>query len=350
MLGDVFNTFPLAQLAGRLRELAAQGIYVGTSSWKYPGWLGKVYEEQRYVVRKRFSKKRFEEEALSEFAQTFHTVCVDAGYYAFPTEAGMAKLAHAVPDGFRFAFKVTDDITLKHFPRLPRFGIRGGTENPHFLDAQVFADRFLAPCEPHRDKIGPLMFEFSTLHENDFARGRDFVEKLDHFLSRIPRGWRYGVEVRNPNLLRPEYFQMLSSHGVAHVFNSWTRMPPVIRQVQIPGSTDTADFLAARFLLRPGRTFEEAVEKFKPYNRTGEVYEEGRQGIRHIIDLGQSIQQAVGSLPPGARAKDGKRIPRFLFINNRLEGNALNTILATIMQPLPRSETTASEPGTELEL
>ncbi|HSI85403.1 MAG: DUF72 domain-containing protein [Candidatus Methylacidiphilales bacterium] len=319
MLGDVFNTFPLARMAARLRELAARGVYVGTSSWKYPGWLGTVYQEQRYVVRKRFSQKKFQEECLNEFAETFHTVCVDAGYYAFPTEAGMAKLANAVPDGFRFAFKVTDDITLKHFPRLPRFGVRGGTENPHFLDAQLFADRFLAPCEPYRNKIGPLMFEFSTLHENDFARGRDFVEKLDTFLSRLPPGWRYGVEVRNANLLRPEYFQMLTRHRVAHVFNSWTRMPPVVQQLAMPGSTGTADFMAARFLLKPGRTFAEAVEKFAPYNKTGEVYEEARQGIRHIIDMDQTMGQVQ------------RTVPRFLFINNRLEGNALRTILAAIL-------------------
>jgi hypothetical protein len=28
-------------------ELARGGIYIGTSSWKYPGWCGQLYDEQR---------------------------------------------------------------------------------------------------------------------------------------------------------------------------------------------------------------------------------------------------------------------------------------------------------------
>ena len=29
-------------LAVRLKKLADRGIYLGTSSWNYPGWLGQV--------------------------------------------------------------------------------------------------------------------------------------------------------------------------------------------------------------------------------------------------------------------------------------------------------------------
>ena len=34
--------------------MAAQGLYVGTSSWKYPGWCGNIYDEQRYLTRVNF--------------------------------------------------------------------------------------------------------------------------------------------------------------------------------------------------------------------------------------------------------------------------------------------------------
>ena len=30
------------RLAARLRELAGQNVWIGTSSWKYPGWLGTI--------------------------------------------------------------------------------------------------------------------------------------------------------------------------------------------------------------------------------------------------------------------------------------------------------------------
>jgi hypothetical protein len=33
-----------AHLAPRLRALATEGLYFGTSSWKYEGWLGSIYD------------------------------------------------------------------------------------------------------------------------------------------------------------------------------------------------------------------------------------------------------------------------------------------------------------------
>ena len=36
--------------------LAAKGVFVGTSSWKYPGWCGMLYDEQRYVWRSKFAE------------------------------------------------------------------------------------------------------------------------------------------------------------------------------------------------------------------------------------------------------------------------------------------------------
>ena len=76
----------------KLAELAQAGVSIGTSSWKYPGWCGQLYDEQRYLTRKKFSKAKFEATCLEEYAQTFHTVCVDAGYYQFPTEQWLTKL------------------------------------------------------------------------------------------------------------------------------------------------------------------------------------------------------------------------------------------------------------------
>jgi hypothetical protein len=44
----------------KLTELAEAGVSIGTSSWKYPGWCGQLYDEQRYLKRKKFSKAKFE--------------------------------------------------------------------------------------------------------------------------------------------------------------------------------------------------------------------------------------------------------------------------------------------------
>lgn len=301
------------QLKQTLAQLALEGIFVGTSSWKYPGWRGQLYDEARYVYRGRWSEARFERNCLAEYAEVFKTVSVDAAYYQFPTESYLQGLADQVPADFRFGFKVTDDITIKRFPNLPRFGRRAGQLNPHFLDAGLFERAFLKPCEAIRDQVGVLMFEFTRFHTDDFARGRAFVEALDAFLDRLPRGWPYAVEIRNATFLQPEYFEALRRHGVAHLFNSWDAMPPVAEQIATEGSVTARDLLAARFLLRPGRKYEQAVKLFSPYQQVKEAYPEGRVAAAHILQ----------------HAREKKR-KAFLYVNNRLEGNALETILAIL--------------------
>ena len=291
-----------------------KNLYLGTSSWKYEGWLGQIYDEQRYLTRGKLSTKRFETECLEEYAEIFPSVCVDAGYYRFPSEKYLAGLCAQVPDHFRLSYKVTDEITVKKFPKLDRFGDRAGTDNEHFLNAKLFLDAFLGPLSSHRAKTGVLIFEFSSFYPTHFERLRDFIAALDVFLGQLPANWQYGVEVRNANLLRAEYFDVLRAHHVAHVFNSWTKMPPVKEQMALPGAF-TADFLTARFLLRPGRAYQQAVDSFHPYAETKEKNEEARTAIKTLI------QRSKTSPTPR---------PSYLFVNNRLEGNSPNTIAAAL--------------------
>jgi uncharacterized protein YecE (DUF72 family) len=306
-------SFLREELKSKASLLASQSVFIGTSSWKYPGWCGQLYEEARYVTRGKFSKSRFEDTCLEEYGEVFKTVCVDAGYYKFPDERYLEKLVAKVPADFKFAFKVTDEITIKNFPNLPRHGARAGQRNEHFLNADLFNRAFLKPCEPFRDRIGLLMFEFSQFHRRDFEHGRDFVAALDGFLGRLPGGWQYGVEIRNKHFLQPEYFEMLARHQVAHVYNSWSRMPPVSEQITMEQS-QTTDFLAARFLLTPGRVYEAAVKDFSPYTETKAVDQDARTAGKTLIAKARKV---------------GKRLS-FFFINNRLEGNALNTIQAML--------------------
>ncbi|MEQ2005972.1 MAG: DUF72 domain-containing protein [Limisphaerales bacterium] len=292
-------------------SLAAKGIYVGTSSWKYPGWVGLRYDEQRYLYRRKFAETRFERDCLTEYAEVFKTVCVDAAYYQFPSEKYLAGLVGKVPADFLFTFKVTDDITLKQFPNLPRFGIKAGKPNPNFLNADLFERAFLKSCEPFRKHVGLLIFEFSRFYATDYQHGRDFAADLDAFLARLPRGWNYGVEQRNKDWLQPDYFAILRRHGVVHIFNNWSAMPTVGEQMVVPGGETSDALVAARFLLKPGRNYEAAVKEFSPYKAVKEVNEEARSAGRKLI----------------ARARQqGKQA--FIYVNNRLEGNALVTIAA----------------------
>ena len=301
-------------LRERLAGLASQGVLVGTSSWKYPGWLGMVYDEARYLWRGKFAKSRFEKDCLAEYAQLFKTVCVDAAYYTFPSRESLEALASQVPADFQFAFKVTDEITVKRFPDLPRFAQRAGTPNPNFLNGDIFQDQFLEPCQSIRSHVGLLIFEFSRFHIGDFQHGRDFVSALDAFLDKLPKGWPYGIEMRNQRWLRPEYFACLARHKVTHVFNSWTEMPTVAAQLALPDSRPNPELVAARFLLTPGRKYAQAVQDFSPYASVKETDQNARNaGAALILEGKKSAQRKT-----------------FLLVNNRLEGNAPHTIQAML--------------------
>jgi uncharacterized protein YecE (DUF72 family) len=310
--------FPLEQLRQQVAALAAQGILIGTSSWKYEGWLGSIYSPEKYLryfsaSPPKHQKGRFEKTCLAEYAQTFSTVCLDAGFYTFPTSQMLEGYLSQVPATFRLSIKVTEDITVLRFPNLPRYGNRAGQLNPHFLDADLFIASFLGPLEPYRDRIGTLIIEFSHFHPGDWERGREFVAHLDAFLDKLPKGWDYSVEIRNESLLHPRYFEVLKSHNVAHTFNSWTRMPSVAEQLRIVGC-ETADFMSARFLLRPGRSYEQAVQTFQPYRKIREPNLEAREGLVQLLKPERFA---------GARR-------RYIYVNNRLEGSAPMTIAAVL--------------------
>jgi len=299
-------------LADKLRRAAAEGVFFGTSSWKYEGWIGQIYTLERYLTRGKFSHKRFEDSCLAEYAETFPVVCGDFSFYQFPAPQFWQKLFASAPGALRFAFKVPEEITVRVWPRHARYGDRAGLDNPSFLDARAFQTLFLDLLEPYRDRVAVLIFEFGTFPRGLYEREEDFVIDLDRFLSELPRGWRYAVEIRNPEFLGPLYLTALADRGVAHVFNAWTRMPTIGEQMEIPGAF-TADFVVARALLRKGRAYEQAVQAFEPYAKVQDPNPETRAALQAL-----------------AKRSVTRREKGFFFVNNRLEGNAPSTIDAVL--------------------
>ena len=295
-----------ARVQPRLPAWAEDGIYFGTSSWKYPGWQGLVYN------RPYKSQRAFEQTCIAEYAETFPTVCADFALYDFPHATTLRQIAEATPEHFALSLKVTDRITIFRYPSLPRYGTNAGRDNPDFLNPALFQDAFLAPLSELRGKVGAIIFEFSTFAPNSGMDVWHFAERLDAFLSRLPPGFRYAVEVRNHEFLHGAYLDVLKRHNVAHVLNNWTRMPPIAEQIQLPG-TLPADFAVLRALLKPGRLYAEAVERFQPYERIQEENPELRDG------LVQSVERAVA---------EGRKL--FAYVNNRAEGNAPLTIDAVL--------------------
>lgn len=303
-----------AEIGSDFSALAARippGVRFGTSSWNYPGWRGLVYH--RDYEGKGTSTRMLEEYAAFPL---FRTVGIDSTFYAPPTDETLEGWARHLPAGFPCVSKVWDQITVHTHSKARNPG-RAGQENPDFLNPDVFLE---AVYDPYRryfaDHTGPFIFEFQSIPRRSGIGPVEIADRLDSFFSALPRDAQYAVEVRNEEFLTPMYFAVLREHGVAHVFNSWTRMPPIGDQLDLPGSVP-GPFILARALLRTGRTYDEAVDAFAPYDRIQDPNPELRR------DLARLVARAVET-----------RIPAYLLVNNRAEGSAPLTI-AEIARLLP---------------
>jgi uncharacterized protein YecE (DUF72 family) len=289
----------------RLRHRIPPLVRFGTSTWNYPGWRGLVYHED-------YGPKGAAARMLKEYATfpLFGTVGVDSSYYGPPTEAVLRSYAEHLPPGFPALSKVWSQITVHAFSKA-QDPERAGKANPDFLNPDLFIEEIYEPYQRHFSaNTGPFLFEFQTIAKSSGIGAERFADRLDEFFSALPREGQYAVEIRNEDFLTPMYFAVLREHGVAHVFNSWTRMPPIGHQLDLPGSI-SASFIVARALLRPGRTYDEAVDAFAPYDRIREPNPKLRR------DLVRLVQAAVNT-----------RIPAYLLVNNRTEGSAPLTIAA----------------------
>jgi uncharacterized protein YecE (DUF72 family) len=295
----------LVELAGALPE----NVRFGTSTWTYDGWTGDVYHRG---YRGPEPSRRLEEYGRYPL---FRTVGIDSAFYDPPTEETLAAYARALPPGFPCVSKVWDRITVKRFTRDPRWGDLAGKDNPDFLNAQLFKDAVLLPyARVFSEHAGCFVFEFQAMRGRDLPDVGEWAERLDGFLGALPREFRYAVELRNPELLHELHGVALRRNGVAHVFNSWAEMPSIGSQLDLPW-TFPASFTVARALLRPGRTYEEAVRLFQPYDRIREPQPE----LRH--DLLRLMAEVVR-----------RRIEGLIVVNNRSEGNAPGTIRALAEQ------------------
>jgi uncharacterized protein YecE (DUF72 family) len=271
-------------------------VKLGVSTWTYDGWTGDVYHRP---YRGAEPARRLEEYARYPL---FGTVGIDSAYYEPPSDEVLAAYARALPHGFPCVSKVWDRVTAKRLER---------QVNPDFLNADLFKDAVLGPfARAFHGHIGCFVFEFQAMRGSDLPEPARWVEQLDRFLQQLPREFRYAVELRNPGLLTDAHGAVLARYGVAHVFNSWSEMPPIGEQLDLPW-TFPAGFTIARALLKPGRRFADAVKLFEPYDRIREPQPEVRQDLLGLV-----------------REVMRRRIEALILVNNRLEGNAPGTIRA----------------------
>lgn len=294
-----------APIGDELRALASRlpaSVYLGTSSWSFPGWTGLVWAGEH-------SEQQLARRGLQAYAEhpLFRSVGIDRTHYAPVTAAALRDYAAVVPANFRFLAKAHEACTLAAFPSHPRYGTQRGKPNPLFFDVAHARDQVIAPfVEGLGGNAGPLVFQFAQ-QPLELLGGtpRRFAEKLFRFLRDLPKGPLYAVELRNAQLLTADYRAALRAAGAIHCINALPQMPPPASQ-----PVESEGPLVVRWLLAAHHTYDSAVTAYRPFDRL------------HDPDL--VTRRQIAALMRTAQARD---VPIWVIANNKAEGSAPLTLL-----------------------
>ena len=301
---------PVPDAVRRLGEALPGRIHLGTSSWSFPGWTGLVYAAGN---GKPATEQMLARHGLAAYARhpLFRTVSLDRTFYAPLARDEFARYAAQVPDCFRFVVKapaaITDPVVRK-----PGSG-EAAHDNPTFLDAGAAATAFVQPAVAGLGtKAGPLVFQFPPLGRRLLADTPRLIARIAAFMTVLPRGPLYAVEMRDAELVTPGFAAALADAGAVPCLAVHARMPPVAEQALALG-IDTAvrrTPLVVRWNLHAGRDYEGAKADYFPFNR--------------LVEEDPASRHALARLARAAAAADRDV---FVTINNKAEGSAPLSVL-----------------------
>ncbi len=207
-------------LFNSLDKLAIPNLRLGTSSWSSEDWVGTFYPPGTPPA-----------DFLPEYAKHFDTVEVDSTFYRSPSRSMVKNWRERTPPGFVFAAKVPQVITHEKI-------LEGcSAELKEFLDAMGLLG----------DKLGPLLFQFPYFNRKAFAHAEDFMARLEPFLSALPAGFSYAVEVRNKGWIAPRLLDLLRKKKIALALIDHPWMTP-ISELASKFDLITAGFTYVRWL------------------------------------------------------------------------------------------------------
>jgi uncharacterized protein YecE (DUF72 family) len=177
-----------------------RNVYVGTSGWTYPDWLGSFYPADLKP-----------KDMIQYYARYFRAVEIDSTYYTIPARSVVAGWKENTPPGFVFAAQVPGVITHQKVMK----------------DCQHELTTFLNSVELLGDRLGPLLLQFPYFNRNTFASRAQFDKLLLPFLKTLPREFKFAVEIRNKNWISWDFLEILRDHSVAFVVIAQAWMPSI---------------------------------------------------------------------------------------------------------------------------
>ncbi len=311
---------PVDDALQKLGRQLPQNVFLGTSSWSFPGWQGIVYADA-------CSESMLAREGLRAYAQhpLLRLAGIDRGYYQPLPSSDFARYASQVPAGFRFLVKapaMVTDATLRAERGAPV------EANPHFLDATLAAEQFVEPAlRGLGAHAGPLLFQLPPLPRemSTGAGGHATIERLGTFFGALPRRVGehvplYAAELRNAEMLTPRFIRMLRDAGVRLTIGVHARMPAAARQSAALRALDALEDegddwrlkgpLVVRWNLHSGFRYDDAKSRYAPFDRLIDPDIATRGTLVHLVHVAMKSGQAS-----------------YIVANNKAEGSAPLTLI-----------------------
>ncbi len=168
---------------------------------------------------------------LSYYLSQFPTVEVDSTFYGTPSVSTVNTWYERTPPDFIFAAKVPQVITHEKV----------------LANCDAEWKGFLDTIEILGKKLGPLLFQFGHFSENAFKSADEFIARLRPFLNKLPKGYRFAVEIRNKTWLDARFADVLREYNVALALTDTSFVP---RPWEMKEKFDliTADFTYVRWV------------------------------------------------------------------------------------------------------
>jgi uncharacterized protein YecE (DUF72 family) len=156
-------------------------VLIGTSGWTYPHWKQTFFPEDLPSSQR-----------LHYYAQRFSTVEINTTFYGTPDRSVVRDWRQSVPKHFRFSIKASRFIT----------------HNKKLLDPRKSSVKFFRAIEPLEEFTLAILFQLPPRWK--FNGGR-----LQAFLKKMPRRYRYVFEFRNPTWLCADAYKILEDYQTA---------------------------------------------------------------------------------------------------------------------------------------
>ena len=175
-------------------------LRIGTSAFTAEGWVGSFYPAGTQP-----------RDFLSFYATKFDTVELDNTFYRTPAISTVEGWNLKTPSGFLFTAKIPQVITHEKV----------------LVDCEDDLKHFLNTMDALGDKLGPLLFQFGYFNKKAFKTQEEFLELLKPFLKKLPKDFKFALEIRNKGWVNAALLELLREHNVAFALidQSWVPRP-----------------------------------------------------------------------------------------------------------------------------